>query len=73
MSVPAERALKVRVRRRAQDLAELRLVLPDSRSAAVRRRVAALVDGLTLAAERDALNWIEAVSEFDEPADQTPC
>jgi len=44
---------------------ELRLVVPDARSAAVRKRIAAQVSKLNPASERDALLWIEAVSEFD--------
>jgi hypothetical protein len=52
---------------------ELRLVLPDARSAAVRRRVAAAVEGLSRAAEADALDWIEAVTESDAPSDRTAC
>lgn len=57
----------MRERRRAQGLRELRLVVPDSRSKAVLRRVAKEVAGLDRAAERDAMRWIEAVSEFDSP------
>jgi hypothetical protein len=63
----------MRVRRQASGLRELRLVVPDARSGAVRRRVAAAVAALDRAAEHDALTWIESVSEFDdaapEPAD----
>jgi hypothetical protein len=46
-------------------LRELRLVVPDARSKAVRRRVAKAVAGLDAAHELAALGWIEAVSEFD--------
>jgi len=46
-------------------LRELRLVVPDARSEAVRNRVAAQVAKLNPDGERDALLWIEAVSEFD--------
>jgi hypothetical protein len=45
-------------------LRELRLVVADPRSRAARRRVAKRVAGLELNRERDALKWIEAVSEF---------
>ncbi|MCC7035633.1 MAG: DUF3018 family protein [Acidobacteria bacterium] len=55
----------MRERRRARGLRELRLVVPDSRSPSVRRRVAAQVAHLGKADENDALNWIESVSEFD--------
>jgi len=49
-------------------LRELRLVVPDARSEAVRKRVAAQVAKLSPDSERDALLWIEAVSEFDADA-----
>lgn len=65
MAHAAERMRAMRERRRAQGLRELRLVVPDSRSKAVLRRVAKEVAGLDRAAERDAMRWIEAVSEFD--------
>jgi len=55
----------MRERRRAQGLRELRLVVPDPRSRTVRRRVAKQVADLDPAAEREAMRWIEAVSEFD--------
>lgn len=58
----------VRQRRRAQGLRELRLVVADPRSRAVRRRVAKQVAGLERDRERDALEWIESVSEFDADA-----
>jgi antidote-toxin recognition MazE-like antitoxin len=67
MAHAAERMRAMRERRRAQGLRELRLVVPDSRSKAVLRRVAKGVAGLDRAAERDAMRWIEAVSEFDSP------
>jgi len=61
----AERMRAMRERRRAQGLRELRLVVPDPRSRTVRRRVAKQVADLDPAAEREAMRWIEAVSEFD--------
>lgn len=67
MAHAAERMRAMRERRRAQGLRELRLVVPDSRSKAVLRRVAKQVAALDRAAERDAMRWIEAVSEFDSP------
>lgn len=67
MAAPAERMKTMRDRRRARGLRELRLVLPDARSPSVRRRVASQVAGLHRGGEDDALDWIEAVSEFDEP------
>jgi hypothetical protein len=68
MAAAAERMKKMRQRRRARGLRELRLVVADPRSRAVRRRVAKQVAGLHLDRERDALKWIESVSEFDADA-----
>jgi hypothetical protein len=68
MPPPAERMKLMRQRRRARGLRELRLVVPDARSRAVRRRVAKQVAGLDLDRERDALRWIESVSEFEADA-----
>jgi hypothetical protein len=65
MAEAAERMKSMRERRRQRGLRELRLVVPDARSAEVRRRVAAAVARLNPEDERDALRWIEAVSEFD--------
>ena len=56
----------MRERRRVRGLRELRLVVPDARSKEVRRRVAAQVAALSPQSEREALDWIEAVSEFNE-------
>jgi hypothetical protein len=55
----------MRERRRARGLRELRLVVPDARARAVRRRVAKQVERLDRASELDAMRWIEAVAEFD--------
>ena len=68
MANPAERMKMMRQRRRARGLRELRLVVPDARSRAVRRRVAQQVAGLDPDRERDALQWLESVSEFDTDA-----
>ena len=65
MAEPAERMKMMRARRRRQGLRELRLVVPDARSKAVCDRIAAQVAQLNPDSERDALLWIEAVSEFD--------
>ena len=65
MPEPAERMRMMRQRRRARGLRELRLVVADARSRAVRRRVAKQVSGLDPDREREALQWIESVSEFD--------
>jgi hypothetical protein len=58
----------MRERRRTRGLRELRLVVPDARSPAVRRRIAEQVAHLDLEDEEEALAWIEAVSEFDSDA-----
>jgi Protein of unknown function (DUF3018) len=68
MANPAERMKMMRQRRRAGGLRELRLVVADPRSRAVRRRVARQVAALDVDGERDALKWIEAISEFDADA-----
>ena len=68
MTPPAERMRKLRQGRRVRGLRELRLVVPDARLKLVRRQVAAQVARLNPASERDALAWIEAVSEFDADA-----
>ena len=65
MAEPAERMKMMRARRRRQGLRELRLVVPDARSKSVRQRIATQVAGLNGESEREALRWIEAVSEFD--------
>jgi Protein of unknown function (DUF3018) len=65
MAEPAERMKMIRARRRGQGLRESRLVVPDARSEAVRDRIAAQVAKLNPDGEREALRWIEAVSEFD--------
>lgn len=64
----AERMRQMRERRKRAGLRELRLTVPDARSAAVRRRVAAQVAKLDPSSEDDALAWIEAVPEFDQHA-----
>jgi Protein of unknown function (DUF3018) len=61
----AERMKAMRERRRARGLRELRLVVPDARSKAVRRRVAKQVAGLDQSRESEAIRWSESVSEFD--------
>lgn len=68
MAAPAERMKTMRERRRARGLRELRLVVADPRSRAVRRRVAKQIACLDPDRERSALIWIESVSEFDADA-----
>ena len=65
MAHAAERMKTMRARRRSQGLRELRLIVPDARSDAVRHRIAAQIEALDRESEREALLWIEAVSEFD--------
>ena len=55
----------MRERRRARGLRELRLVVPDARSKAVRKHVAKQVAALDRSRESEAMRWIESVSEFD--------
>jgi len=64
MNAPAERMRSMRARRQAKGLREVRLVVPDARSAAIRRRIATQVARLDPDKEREALAWIESVSEF---------
>jgi len=66
MALPAERMKAMRERRSVRGLRELRLIVPDARSKAVRRRVAKQVAGLDRSRELDALAWMEEVSVFDE-------
>jgi hypothetical protein len=66
MAEAAERMKAMRARRRARGLRELRLIVPDPRSKAVRRRVARQVAALDRSRELDALRWIEAVADFDD-------
>ena len=65
MAQPAQRMKAMRDRRRERGLRELRLIVPDARSAAVRERIARQVAKLNPESEEEALRWIEAVSEFD--------
>ncbi len=65
MAQTAERMKAMRERRRARGLRELRLVVPDARSKAVRKRVAKAVAGLDRSLELAAMRWTESVSEFD--------
>ena len=67
VTATAERMRMMRERRRGRGLRELRLVVPDSRLASVRKRVAAQASRLDRRREDEALSWIEAVSEFDAP------
>ncbi len=66
MARTAERMKAMRERRRARGLRELRLVVPDARSKAVRKRVAEQVAGLDQSRESEAMRWTELVSEFDD-------
>jgi hypothetical protein len=65
MAQAAERLKIMRERRRARGLRELRLVVPDARSKAVRKRIAKQVAGLDRSRELEAIQWVESVSEFD--------
>jgi hypothetical protein len=65
MAAAAERMRSMRERRRRRGVREVRLVVPDAGSKAVRRCVAKQVAGLNRNDELDALKWIEAVSELE--------
>jgi len=65
MASAAERMRAMRARRRNDGLREIRLLVPDARSDITRRRIAEQVRLLNPATERDALDWIEEVSEDD--------
>lgn len=65
MAPPADRMKTMRERRRMRGLRELRLIVPDARSRAVRKRVAKAVANLDQSHENEAMRWIETVSEFD--------
>ena len=65
MNAPAERTRIMRERRRRRGLRELRLVVPDARSKAIRSRIAAQVARMSRDSELEALDWIEEVSEFE--------
>ena len=67
MAAPAERMKALRQRRRKRGLRELRLLVPDPRLPSVRKRIAAQVARLNPKDEEEAMRWIEAVSEFDNP------
>ena len=64
----AERMKAMRQRQRSRGLRDVRLSVPDARTALVRKRVAKQVAALDRVAEEDALAWIETVSEFDDDA-----
>ena len=66
MAEPAQRMRAMRDRRRQRGLRELRLVVPDPRSKVVRAQIAEEVARLDPTDEQEALDWIEAVAEFDD-------
>jgi hypothetical protein len=66
MASAAERMKEMRKRQRAEGLREVRLLVPDTRIADIKQRLALQVARLSPADEQDALGWIEQVSEFDE-------
>ena len=66
MASPAQRMKEMRDRRRTRHLRELRFVLPDARSASVRRRVANQVARLDEDDEERSMNFIEAISSEDD-------
>lgn len=68
MPQAAHRRKAARARRREQGLREIRLSVPDARTAGVRKRVREAVGRLAPQDEAATLTWIEAVSEFDGDA-----
>ncbi len=72
MTAPAERMKAMRARRRAQGLREIRLLVPDMRKKSVRREFEERLELLDRAVEKDALRWIESVSEFHNPPADDP-
>ena len=65
MAQAAERMKAMREVRRARGLRELRLVIPDARSKAVRKRIAKQVAALDQSSEAEAMRWTKSVAEFD--------
>jgi len=65
MARTAERMNTMGERRRTRGLRELRLVVPDARSKAVRKRVEKQVAALDHSLEMAAMGWAESVAEFD--------
>jgi len=65
MAQAAERMKAMRERRHARGLRELRLVIPDARSKAVRKRIAKQVAALDQSSEAEAMRWTKSVAEFD--------
>ena len=67
MTPPVERMKAMRARRQASGLGELRFIVPDSRARSVQQRITLQVASLRRSDEEAAMDWIEAVSEFDGP------
>lgn len=67
MAAVAERMKAMRARRNARGVREIRLTAPDARSTSVRARIALQCASLSDGREADAMAWVEAVSELDEP------
>ena len=67
MAAVAERMRAMRVRRNVRGVREIRLTAPDARSTSVRARIALQCASLSDRQEDEAMAWVEAVSEFDEP------
>jgi hypothetical protein len=66
MSAAAERMKALRERRKANHLREVRIVALDARLPEVRKRIAEQVAALNKEDEREVLEWIEAVSIFND-------
>ncbi|MEA1652109.1 antitoxin MazE-like protein [Nitrospirillum sp. BR 11164] len=65
MTQTAARVRAFRERRKALGLREVRIFIPNARSTTVQARIAAQAARLDHADEQAAMDWVEAVSEFD--------
>jgi hypothetical protein len=65
ITAPALRMKMLRDRPRVRGLREIRIVIPDARSRAVRQHIANQVARLLPDREAETMRWIEAASEFD--------
>ena len=63
--LPTKRLRALRLPRRGDDRRQIRRVTLDAHAPETRAGVARSVASLDRADEQDALDWIEAVSEFD--------
>ena len=72
MAGAAERMKAMRARRNLRGVREVRLTAPDARLVSVRTRIAKQCSSLSAPHEVEAMAWVEAVSELDEPGFDGP-